>query len=48
MNTSTLEYTPAVERATREVYDRVRHVIPDVEWPVHAPLIARINELKAE
>jgi quinolinate synthase len=48
MNTSTLEYTPAVERATRAVYDRVRHVIPDVEWPVHAPLIARINELKAE
>jgi quinolinate synthase len=48
MNTSTLEFTPAVERATRAVYDRVRHVIPDVEWPVHAPLIARINELKAE
>lgn len=48
MNTSTLEFTPAVEHATRGIYDRVRHVIPDVEWPVHAPLIARINELKAE
>jgi len=48
MASSVLEYTPAVERATRDVYERVRHVIPDVEWPVHAPLIARINELKAE
>jgi len=48
MNTSTLEFTPAVERATRGVHERIRHVIPDVEWPVHAPLIARINELKAE
>ncbi|MCC5795059.1 MAG: quinolinate synthase NadA [Chromatiales bacterium] len=48
MSATTLEYTPAVERATRDVWQRVRHVIPDVEWPVHAPLIARINELKTE
>ncbi len=41
-------FTPAVERATRPIYERVRHVIPEVEWPVHAPLIAAINELKRE
>ena len=45
---STLEFTPQVEKATASIYDRVRSVIPEVEWPVHAPYIARINELKAE
>ncbi len=43
-----LEFTPAVERATAAIYERVRHVIPDVEWPIHAPLIAAIDELKRE
>ncbi len=43
-----LEFTPEVERATAAVYDRVKHVMPDVEWPIHAPLIAAINELKRE
>ncbi len=28
------------------LYERVRKVIPDVEWPVHASYVARINELK--
>ncbi len=46
MNTETLEFTPEVEAATRPLYERLRDVIPEVEWPVHAPLIARINELK--
>jgi quinolinate synthase len=41
-------YTPEVERATRAIRERVRHVIPDVEWAVHAPLIAAINELKRD
>lgn len=39
-------FTPEVERSTRPIWERVRHVIPEVEWPVHAPLIAAINELK--
>ena len=43
-----LEYTPAIERATAAAYDRLKNVIPDVEWPVHAPYIAAINELKRE
>jgi quinolinate synthase len=41
-------YTPEVAAATRDIYARVRHVIPAVEWPVHAPYVARINELKIE
>ncbi len=47
-NAEKMEFTPAVEAATRSIYDRVKRVIPDVEWPIHAPWIARINELKRE
>ncbi len=43
-----LAYTPAVAAATAGIYERLRDVIPDIEWPVHAPYVARINELKAE
>lgn len=41
-------FTPEVARATAPIYDRLRNVIPDIEWPVHAPWIARINELKQQ
>lgn len=43
-----LEFTPAVERSTAAVYERLRDVIPEIEWPVHAPYIAAIRRLKAE
>jgi len=43
-----LAFTPEVERATASIYERVRDVIPAIEWPVHAPYIAAINRLKAE
>ena len=45
---SGLDYTPEVARATAPIYDRVRDVIPEIEWPVHAPYIAAINEFKRE
>ena len=41
-------FTPEVARATAPIYDRLRNVIPDIEWPVHPPWIARINELKQQ
>ncbi|MFQ5635979.1 MAG: quinolinate synthase NadA [Gammaproteobacteria bacterium] len=49
-NTATpeLAFTPEIDALTKPIYERVRHVIPDVEWPIHAPLIAAINELKRE
>jgi quinolinate synthase len=28
------------------IYERVRHIIPEIEWPVHAPYINEILELK--
>ena len=41
-------FTPEVERATASVYEKVRDLIPEVEWPAYAPYIAAINELKKE
>jgi quinolinate synthase len=43
-----LEYTPQVAAATAGLYDRVRHVVPELEWPVHAPYVEAIRRLKAE
>jgi quinolinate synthase len=40
------EYTPEIARRTAPVYERVRDVIPAVEWPVHAPYVAAIREWK--
>ena len=41
-----LEYTPEVARATAPLLERVQQFIPPVEWPVVAPHIYAINELK--
>lgn len=43
-----LEFTPAVERETEALYERVKSVIPRFEWEMHAPYIAAINKLKRE
>ena len=43
-----LEYTDAVAEETAAIFERVRDVIPEIEWPVHAPYIAAINKLKKE
>jgi quinolinate synthase len=43
-----LRFTSEVERNTAHLYAKVRKVIPEVEWPVYAPLIDRINRLKAQ
>ena len=43
-----LAYTDAVAKATSGLYAKVAKVIPEIEWPVYAPLIAEINRLKRE
>jgi quinolinate synthase len=48
MSIAELEYTPEVARETRVIFERVAHVIPEVEWPVHAPYVSAINRLKRE
>jgi len=43
-----LAYTPDVAKATAPLYAKVALVIPQIEWPVFAPVIAEINRLKKE
>ena len=41
-----LEYTEDVARETAPLYEKVKHHIPQIEWPIHAPYIYAINRLK--
>ncbi len=43
-----LPFTPDVARATRNLYERVSHVVPEIEWPAYAPYIDAINRLKRQ
>jgi quinolinate synthase len=43
-----LPFTPDVARAAEPFYRKVAHVIPEIEWPVHAPYVVAIDRLKAE
>ena len=42
------KYTSEIAKATDPLFQKVKNVIPSVEWPTMAPLVHRINELKAE
>src|SRR5690349_8801521 len=44
--TAELAFTPEIARATRDLYAKVAHVVPEVEWPTFAPYVQAINELK--
>jgi quinolinate synthase len=48
MSVLDLPYTSDVANETRSIFERVAHVIPPVEWPLHAPYVSAINRLKAE
>jgi quinolinate synthase len=43
-----LEWNADVERETAHLYERVKNVIPSVEWPFFAPYVRAINKLKKE
>src|SRR5487761_2094771 len=43
-----LTYTDEIARLTAPLYEKVKSVIPPVEWPFHAPYVAAINRLKRE
>src|SRR6476660_1824670 len=43
-----LTYTPEIARETRGLYQKISHVVPEIEWPTFAPTIAAINTLKRE
>jgi quinolinate synthase len=39
--------TQSTAATTRDLYAKVAHVIPEIEWAVHAPYVSAINALKA-
>ncbi len=41
-------YTPQVAAETAPLFERVKRVIPAIEWPVFAPYVSAINRLKRE
>ncbi len=43
-----LDWNDDVERETAYLYERVKNVIPSVEWPFFAPYVRAINQLKKE
>ena len=43
-----LAYTPEIARETRGLYQKIAHVVPEIEWPTFAPTIAAINKLKRQ
>jgi quinolinate synthase len=49
MSTSTVSeppFTPEVARRTADVFARLRRVVPELEWPLHAPYVDAIREWK--
>ena len=42
------EHPETVQQATRALYEPMSTVVPQVEWDLHAPYVAAINELKKE
>lgn len=43
-----LEWNEQVARETRPLYEKVKGVIPEIEWPFFAPYVKAINALKKE
>ena len=46
--TAALNYSPEVAEKTAPLYEKVARVIPEIEWPFHAPFVDAINKLKKE
>jgi quinolinate synthase len=43
-----LEWNVQVERETAHLYERIKAVVPAIEWPFFAPYVKAINALKKE
>jgi quinolinate synthase len=43
-----LEWNDEVARETAHFYDRIKNVVPSVEWPFFAPYVKAINALKRQ
>ena len=43
-----MEFTSEVKKATEPIYQKISKILPEIEWPTHAPYIHKINKLKKE
>ena len=43
---SSLDFTKEIEKNTTEIYQKIKSVVPEIEWVLHAPYIYKINKLK--
>ena len=43
-----LTYTDEIAKATAPLYQKVKHHIPAIEWPAHAPYVYWINKIKKQ
>ena len=43
-----LEYNNDIANEMAPYYEKVKSVIPKIEWPIHAPYVKAINELKKQ
>jgi quinolinate synthase len=43
-----IEWNEQVARDTAHLYERVKNVVPSIEWPFFAPYVKAINELKKQ
>src|SRR5262245_24066805 len=43
-----LEWNAQIERETAHLYERIKTVVPAIEWPFFAPYVKAINDLKKE
>ena len=41
-----MEFTSEVRKATEPIYQKISKILPEIEWPTHAPYIHKINKLK--
>lgn len=42
------EFSPQMAARLKPTYERLKHVVPELEWSVHAPYVEAIRELKSE
>jgi quinolinate synthase len=48
LQTPPLDWNARIERETAHLYERIKNVVPSVEWPFFAPYVHAINALKKE
>ncbi|WP_420347391.1 quinolinate synthase NadA [Pelagibius sp.] len=47
-DSGSLSFTEEVAERTAAIFERIKTVVPPLEWPLHAPEIDAINRLKAQ